>query len=71
MERQVGVTMKYDPMFNSAKEIVQQTFDRSPVISYRLMHELRQLVYCVGSIRSSQGKILETTNNDPILCQIL
>ena len=56
MERQVRMTVNYETMVNSARKIAQQTLDYSPVIRCRLMHELRQLVYCVGNIWSCQKR---------------
>lgn len=36
----------------------------------RLMHILRELVYCISNIRACKGQIMEATNNGVILRRI-
>ena len=59
--------MEHDTMINGPTEIVQETFNGTPMITCRLMHELREFVYCVSNVSSCQWEVLEVTNNSPIL----
>ena len=66
MKGQVRVVMEHDTMINGPTEKVQKTFNYSPVIACRLMHELREFVYCVNNIRLCQLEVLEATKNIPM-----